>query len=30
MGSWGATDANEAKPKYLTTVEKRDVYATTK
>jgi len=26
MGLWGATDADEAKPKYLTTVEKRDVY----
>ena len=27
MGLWGATDADEAKPKYLTTAEKRDVYA---
>ena len=26
MGLWGATDADEAKPKYLTAVEKRDVY----
>tara|TARA_B100000965_G_scaffold258660_1_gene218026 strand:+ start:217 stop:810 length:594 start_codon:yes stop_codon:yes gene_type:complete len=25
---WGATDSDESKPKHLTTVEKRDVYAT--
>ena len=25
---WGATDSDESKPKNLTTVEKRDVYAT--
>ena len=30
MGSWGATDANESKPGYLTSVEKRSAYATTK
>jgi len=30
MGLWGATDADEAKPKHLTEVEKRSVYATTK
>ena len=29
MSSWGATTADEAKPKYLTDAEKRDVYATT-
>ncbi len=29
MSSWGATTTDEAKPKYLTTVEKRTVYATT-
>ena len=29
MALWGATTADEAKPKYLTTEEKRDVYATT-
>jgi len=29
MSSWGATTTDEAKPKYLTDVEKRDVYATT-
>ena len=28
MGSWGATDADEAKPKFLTTEEKKGVYAT--
>ena len=27
MGSWGATTADESKPKYLTDVEKRDCYA---
>ena len=30
MSSWGATDANENKPGYLTDVEKRSAYATTK
>jgi hypothetical protein len=30
MGSWGATDANESKPSFLTEVEKRSAYATTK
>ena len=30
MGSWGATDANESKPSFLTDVEKRSAYATTK
>lgn len=30
MSSWGATDANEAKPKWLTAAQKRDTYATTK
>jgi len=30
MSSWGATDANENKPSFLTDAEKRDVYATTK
>lgn len=29
MGLWGATDADEAKPKHLTTAEKKQVYATT-
>jgi hypothetical protein len=29
MSSWGATTTDESKPKYLTTEEKRDVYATT-
>tara|TARA_Y100001951_G_scaffold94944_1_gene91896 strand:- start:223 stop:798 length:576 start_codon:yes stop_codon:yes gene_type:complete len=29
MSSWGATTTDESKPKYLTTAEKRDVYATT-
>ena len=29
MSSWGATTTDEAKPKYLTDAEKRDVYATT-
>ena len=28
MSSWGATTTDESKPKFLTTVEKRDVYAT--
>ena len=28
MGSWGATDADEAKPKFLTTEEQKGVYAT--
>ena len=27
MGSWGATTADESKPKYLTDAEKRDCYA---
>ena len=30
MASWGATDANESKPAFLTTAEKRTAYATTK
>jgi len=30
MGSWGATDADESKPSFLTDVEKRKAYATTK
>jgi len=30
MASWGATDANESKPSFLTTEEKRTAYATTK
>ena len=30
MGSWGATDANESKPSFLTDAEKRSAYATTK
>ena len=30
MSSWGTTDANENKPGYLTDVEKRSAYATTK
>ena len=30
MGLWGATDADESKPKHLTTAEKKQVYATTK
>ena len=29
MSSWGATTTDESKPKYLTTEEKRGVYATT-
>ena len=29
MGLWGATDADESKPKNLTTAEKKQVYATT-
>ena len=28
MGLWGATDADEAKPKHLTTAEKKNVFAT--
>ncbi|HIG32624.1 MAG TPA: hypothetical protein EYQ09_04195 [Flavobacteriales bacterium] len=28
MGSWGATTTDEAKPKYLTTEDQRDCYAT--
>jgi len=30
MGSWGATDADESKPSFLTAEEKRNAYATTK
>jgi|FLOH01.1.fsa_nt_gi hypothetical protein len=30
MSSWGASAASDAKPKYLTVAEKRDVYATEK
>lgn len=30
MSSWGATDADEAKPKWLTAAQKRDTYATSK
>ena len=30
MGLWGASDADESKPKYLTTAEKKQVFATTK
>ena len=30
MSSWGANDADEAKPKFLTTAEKKDCYATPK
>ena len=30
MASWGATDANESKPSFLTTEEKRTAYATTR
>ena len=30
MSSWGATDADEAKPKFLTTAKKSDTYATPK
>ena len=28
MALWGITDADEAKPKWLTAVQKRNVYAT--
>ena len=28
MSLWGATTTDESKPKHLTDVEKRDVYAT--
>jgi len=28
MALWGATDADESKPKWLTTAEKKEVYAT--
>ncbi len=28
MGLWGATDADESKPKHLTTAEKKNVFAT--
>ena len=27
MSNWGATDADESKPKYLTTAQKKEVYA---
>ena len=27
MASWGATDANEAKPKWLTAAQKTDTFA---
>jgi len=30
MGLWGATDADESKPKNLTTAEKKEVFANTK
>ena len=30
MSSWGANDTDEAKPKFLTTAEKKDCYATPK
>ena len=30
MSLWGATDADESKPKNLTTAEKKEVFATTK
>lgn len=30
MGLWGATDADEASPKWLTTAEKKEVSATTR
>ena len=29
MGLWGATDADEAKPKWMTTAQKKEVLATT-
>ena len=29
MSNWGATDADEAKPKWLTTAQKKEVYANT-
>ena len=29
MGLWGATDADESKPKHLSTAEKKNVFATT-
>ena len=28
MSNWGATDADESKPKYLTAAQKKEVYAT--
>ena len=28
MSNWGATDADESKPKYLTVAQKKEVYAT--
>ena len=27
MSNWGATDADESKPKYLTAAQKKEVYA---
>ncbi len=27
MGLWGATDADESKPKHLSTAEKKNVFA---
>ena len=30
MGLWGATDADESKPKNLTTAEKKEIFANTK
>ena len=29
MSNWGATDADESKPKFLTTAQKKEVYANT-
>ena len=29
MSLWGASDSDESKPKWLTTAEKKNVYATT-
>jgi|TARA_R110000744_G_scaffold17549_7_gene47491 hypothetical protein len=28
MSNWGATDADESKPKYLTTAQKKEIFAT--
>ena len=30
MSNWGATDADESKPKYLTDAQKKEVYANEK